>query len=220
MSESNFALLDGIVLSRQRKPQVQSTLAFVRELGPGDREELENPRPQSIPKGYNGAEGGLRKMRHSHHLLARVLATGARPEKASLLSGYATSTIYVLQTDPTFQTLIEHYKDQTMADLAEVRARAEALGLSFLDEVQDRFDSAPESFETKELHKMAMDLLDRTSLPSKAPGGGAPSRPAAPPTLRVEFVESPRAHEPSFASRTIDVTAVEISAGGSDADNS
>lgn len=216
MPESDFALLDGIVLSRQRKPQTLSTLAFVRELGPEDREELEHPRPQSAPKGYNGAEGGLRKMRHSHHLLARVLATGARPEKASLLSGYATSTIYVLQTDPTFQTLIEHYKDQTMADLAEVRARAEALGLSFLDEIQDRFDENPEAFESKELHKMAMDLLDRTSLPSKAQGGQGLKPPGPPPTLRVEFVETQRAPGPSFESRTIDVTAIEIGAQGDD----
>ena len=119
-----------------------------------------------------------------------VLAEGATPQRAAALTGYAPTTIAQLSGDPTFRELIAHYRTQTMAEYEDIRRRAASLGLSFLDELQERLEASPEEFSSKELMTNASALLDRTILPSKA-SGPLQAPPAQPTRILVEFVDAP-----------------------------
>lgn len=191
-------LLNAVALRRQRAPSKKdlNTLAFSRELGPGDIEELENPAPEAgTGTAYNAGNGmGLQRIRHSHHLLAMVLAEGANTAKAAALTGYSPQTINQLSIDPTFKELVAHYHTATMAEYEELKRRAAALGLSFIDELQSRLEESPDSFPNSELAKFGFELLDRSILPSKGGPGGAPQGGAKPtPLMRIEFVAAAQA---------------------------
>lgn len=187
-------------------------LTYVRDLNTSDREELENPAPQIKIRGYASSGMGLQRIRHTHHLLAMVLAEGATAQRASMLTGYAPTTIAMLQSEPKFKDLIEHYRSACMAEYEELKRRAASLGLSFLDELQQRFEDDPEDFSKKELMDYSTKLLDRTILPSK--NAEAPPPPRAqgtPPIMRIEFVESSSPRESIPQGRTIELAAIEIS---------
>lgn len=212
MSEDFESLmLDSIALSRRtrRGAAAAPTLSFVRDLDSGDRAELENPTPTGQAYGYNQMSGGgLKRLRHSHHLLAMVLAEGAERSRAAALTGYAPATISMLQLDPAFKELIAHYRTATMAEFEEIRARAASLGLSFLDEIQARLEDDPEGFSHKELRENAAMLLDRTILPSK--GAGASATPAAPMAFnaQITFVSAAGGDAPP-APRMIEINPTE-----------
>jgi len=205
-------LLANIALRRSAKPALAPTMCYVRDLDISDKAELENPPEQGFSNDYGALNGGIKKIRHTHHLLAMVLAEGANTQRASALTGYAPGTIYSLSNDPQFRDLIEHYKSATMAEYEELKRRAASLGMSFLDELQARFEESPEEFGNGELMKNATALLDRTILPSKVSSAAAPSSTRGPTTLRVEFVEAKQQLPDTLApNHTIDVTAIELS---------
>lgn len=203
-----MSVIDDIALSRVRgRPPVAPTLVHTRDLNEGDLPALQqlSANPNRTP----GADGsGLLKLRHSHHLLAMVIAEGARPERASALTGYSTATIYVISQDPKFKDLVEYYKSQTMAEYEDVKRRAASLGLSFLDELQSRLEEDPSSFTNKELMASAEALLDRTILPSKSGPGAAP--PQAPSSFRIEFVDSPNSAMPPAQGTIIEGNAMRV----------
>src|SRR5437763_11831740 len=62
----------------------------------------------------------IKRLRDSHHALARALATGSTPQQASLTTGYSLSRISILQNDPSFRELMEYYRktsDEAFLDL-------------------------------------------------------------------------------------------------------
>lgn len=209
MSDIESAMLDSIALGRQgaRRGRAEATMFYVRDLDESDREELENPTPTGREFGYNSMNGaGLKRLRHTHHLLAMVLAEGASHSQASALTGYSPNTINLLNQDPAFKDLIAHYRTATMAEFEDIRRRAASLGLSFLDELQERLEETPETFTNKEVKECASMLLDRTILPSKT--NSAPAAPSAPAVFSAEITfisASPQEHV-APAPRTIDLT--------------
>lgn len=192
------AMLESIAIPAAVRPASrphESTLCLLRPLAEQDLGVLLNPDAAVVAKSTFDAEpagpsGQLRRMRHTHHFLAMLLANGSPTIEASLRTGYAPGTISSLQKDPTFQELVVYYRSQQGELFAEVVKRAASLGLGFVDELQQRLEDNPESFTNKDILSALEKLLDRTILPSKAAGGQAPA-PQAPINFHIEFVDAP-----------------------------
>lgn len=101
----------------------------------------------------------LKQVRHSHHQLARLLATGVSQEEASLITGYSPNYISVIKDDPTFVGLIDYYHEQREQIFVDVVERMRTLGLSTLDELQHRLDEEPDEWSRRELMEMAELML-------------------------------------------------------------
>lgn len=172
-----------------RKPAQPSQIEIVRELGEGDLVELNGARSTSTP-------ATLVSLRHGHHMLAQALAKGMKPGEASLVTGYSSSRISVLQTDPAFKELLAHYKSLADSQFVDVLERMKQLGLSSMEELQERLDLSPESFS----HGQLMDLTELMLVKGQGKGGGGPQTPG--PTIEVKFISAPQA--PEIQGRVID----------------
>lgn len=199
--------LDDLIKIGSARGKKASPLAMrvVRELNEGDRAELENPSPKGVEIQQ------IAKLRHTHHMLARLLAQGTPPGEASLITGYSPSRISVLQRDPAFAELLTYYKTQTEQVYLNVHERMASLGMATVDELQERLESDPEAFSNRELMELAELLLDRTVAPPKgakgqAGGGGG----AAPVTVKIEFKQS---QAPQLESGTGTGTYIDLEVG-------
>ena len=142
--------------------------------------------PEQLAAGPKGPTA-LVRLRHTHHLLARALAEGKSNIEAAALSGYSPNSVSALKADPAFRELVAHYKAQVDDLFAQIQDRIGALGVSFLDEIQFRLESAPESFSIGQLQKMAEFLLDRSVAPAKGgPKSAAGVGPAA-ISVKIDF---------------------------------
>ena len=73
----------------------------IRELGEADLEKLRAPREKT---------NVVQKLRESHHLIARMLATGMRPQDVAEQCGFSVQRIYTLRQSPAFCELVEQYR--------------------------------------------------------------------------------------------------------------
>lgn len=133
------------------------TFAFARELDEADiamrgsgREVGSSPPP------------ALKRLRAKHHALARALANGMRPGIAAATYGYHPSRVSILQNDPAFRELIEHYRGEGDHDYARVQERLAGLSVEALDEIERRLEEEPESFKPKDLLSLVEITADRT----------------------------------------------------------
>jgi hypothetical protein len=122
---------------------------------------------QSLP----APKQNISQIRHSHHQLARLLATGTPQAECALITGYAPSYISVLKTDPTFQDLMYYYATQKEQIFVDVVERMKSLGLSTLDELQSRLEADPDAFANREL----MELVELTMVKPMIASRGQPS---------------------------------------------
>ena len=102
------------------------------------------------------------RLRHSHHLLARLLAEGRRPNECSMITGYSPSRISILQNDPTFLDLIASYRAQVQEIYVSVHERLAQLGVDSIEELQARLDEHPERFTIADLQEMMKLTMDRS----------------------------------------------------------
>ncbi len=135
---------------RASKPLV---LVKSRDLAPEDLRALSAPRGSSAP--------GVKELRASHHSIARCIATGMRPAEVSAVTGYSPSRISILQADPSFAELVEHYRSQGDAKFADVKDRMTDLLLDMTEVLQARIDSNPDDFKASELLDGIKTLADR-----------------------------------------------------------
>jgi len=162
-----------------RKPSAPLDLEVIRELKTGDLETI-----LTSPKAGTGVT--LAAIRHGHHLLAQALAKGCKPGEASLITGYSPSRISILQSDPAFAELISHYKSLVDERFTEVAERMKALGLSAMDELQERLEVNPEGFTNREMMELTELMLVK---PGNGGGGRAPTGTL--PMIAVQFVSAP-----------------------------
>ena len=140
----------------------------------------------------------ISQIRHSHHQLARLLATGTDQNECSLITGYAPAYISVLKTDDSFQELMAYYATQAEQRHIDVLDRMRSLGLSTLEELQQRLEENPESYSLRELMEQAELMLvkpmqaARSTVQASGTGGGV--------SVAIKFVTS------EAAGTTIDVT--------------
>jgi len=124
---------------------------FVREIVLADLPELE----------AKPAEGRLKKLRDSHHQVARLLAAGMKAEEISQITGKATSTIYCLKCDPAFKDLIEFYRGRQDASYADLHERLRNLGGTAMALLQERIDEDPDKISNTLLTEVIKTTADR-----------------------------------------------------------
>jgi hypothetical protein len=127
---------------------------YIRDLTVADIALLETERGIKPPI--------IKKLRDSHHSLARSLAAGMRPAEASMVTGYSLSRISILQADPTFQELLAFYRENTDAIYTDVHERMSTLSMEALEELRERLHDTPEQLSPMSLLEIVKTLSDRT----------------------------------------------------------
>lgn len=131
-------------------------VSVVRELNSADKALLAQ-QPAMVKTG-----SVLRRLRDSHHKLARLLADGLDPAEVSMISGYSLSRVYVLATDPTFKELISFYRENKTAEYTDFHARMASFATDAVQELHSRLDDDPDKFTNEFLHDLVKTLADRT----------------------------------------------------------
>lgn len=110
----------------------------------------------------------IKKIRESHHLLARCVAQGWSLEKISEVTGYSYSRISILKGDPTFAELVASYVDHVKELRNEVQrdhyARMCALHGDIVEEIHDRILDDPEMIGFDSMLDAAKFTADRIGL--------------------------------------------------------
>lgn len=145
--------------------------AVVRDLTLNDRMDL--PRgSESVP---------IAKLRDTHHLLARCLASGMKDVEAHAVTGYSQSRISILKRDPTFAGLVDHYREHVNDLYFDLHARMAAMAGDVLTELRERFEDKPEGFTSAFLANLLVQFADRTQ--SKAKKNQSEDMPSLPLTM-------------------------------------
>ena len=135
--------------------------SFVRELTEADL-AMPATQVQKPPE--------LKKLRDSHHSLARCLATGMKEHEASLVTGYSLSRISVIKADPQFNELLEFYRESAFDAVAALRLRMADMGHAAMDELLDRVQTKPDDFSPGLLNEIIKTMSDRLGLaPQRGP---------------------------------------------------
>ena len=104
----------------------------------------------------------IKKLRDSHHALARCLASGMSAIAASAFTGYTVSRISVLRTDPSFKELLAFYAEAKEVAFADAHERMATLSLEAIEELRERLHDSPEQFTPMGLLKIVETTADRT----------------------------------------------------------
>jgi hypothetical protein len=134
----------------------------VRELNEADMSMLLNPGP------VGSTTPLIKTLRARHHHLARILAMGEDDRSASIITGYSMSRISLMRADPAFQDLVAYYKAQADAEYVGVHEQLAQLGTEVVEELQERLETKPETFSTKDLLLLGEFALDRSVAPPKS----------------------------------------------------
>jgi hypothetical protein len=120
----------------------------VRELSP-DEGEVTNHLPP------------LKRLRDSHHAVAKLVARGMSNMQVSLQTGYHPARVSQLQNDPTFKELVAFYRKDGDTVAQEMEAMFLAVGRDFMQEHLERLHDTPEDFSPAELREAVRLYVDR-----------------------------------------------------------
>lgn len=108
----------------------------------------------------------ISQLRMRHHALARSVAAGISAIEISAITGYSLSRISILQNDPSFAELVEHYKglndEAFLAAQVDANLMAQQVKIAALEELGDRMENATEDFTNGQLLEIAKTMMDRT----------------------------------------------------------
>jgi hypothetical protein len=164
-----------------------------RDLTVQDVAALHAPTAQVTPR------APLQVLRYRHHRIARLIAEGHKHVRISEMVGVSPGRISVYLEDPAFRELIEHYAEEIRGEYLDVHERLAALGVSAMEELQDRLDNNPLHLTNKELKDIMESAMDRSIAPNKAEGARAASGGTQ---VQINFIKS----EQEGAGPIIDVT--------------
>lgn len=102
----------------------------------------------------------LKKIRSVHHKIARMMAAGCANVEIAAAVGMDNSRISWLAGDPSFQELLEHYKEAEYDAWREVRERAAMLGVTAAEIIMERMEEKPDSIPTDTLLNLMKGGLD------------------------------------------------------------
>lgn len=162
MSDEDQELLDAldftsptvVPLRTVGAPRKPFMCEHVRELTEADIVAL------ALPRG--GKPTPLVRIHASHHSLAKCLASGMKPAQASLVTGYSSSRISILQADAAFQALVRDYADEAKSVFADLAERMNDMSLDALEVLQERLQASPETFSIPVLLDVVKAFADRT----------------------------------------------------------
>lgn len=104
----------------------------------------------------------IAKLRARHHTLARLLAQGTPIVDCMAITGYERSRISILQGDPTFVELVTYYANLVEEKYLDTHARLGELTTNALEELNERFENAPQEFSVGQLTELVKLGADRT----------------------------------------------------------
>lgn len=154
--------LSGPLRTRGRVRQ-HLTASVVRELTPADLALLDAPR-QSVPS-------PLKRLKDSHHRVARCFAAGMRQTQVCQQTGYSQSRLSILMADKSFQDLVEVYRKSAETEYLEYQDLATANMIKAERMVGDALENAEETpltlGEVRPLLDIISDRADRFGYPKK-----------------------------------------------------
>ena len=110
----------------------------------------------------------IKKLRDSHHAVARCIAEGKPNTDTMLITGYSASRISILKSDPAFMELVEFYKknvEETREALTtDGFSKAAAIRNDLMEEYHDRLLDEPERFDIQDLESGIKTFSDRSGL--------------------------------------------------------
>lgn len=104
----------------------------------------------------------LKRVRTSHHNLARALVSGLSQTEAAVQAGYSLSRTSILMRDPAFQELLAWYREQALNSTLDLTIRMNSVAADILDEIHERLEDDPEQFSPKDLRETFASLADRS----------------------------------------------------------
>lgn len=104
----------------------------------------------------------IKKLKESHHALARALASGMRPAEAAQVTGYSLSRISIIQADPAFKDLMEVYRAEVGEAYDVLHGKMAAMAVDAVEEMHERLLDDPTEFSTNQLLDVAKTFADRT----------------------------------------------------------
>lgn len=116
-----------------------------------------------------GAEPAVKRLRDTHHMVARLFAMGLRPRAVAERTGYSLARISTLRQDPAFEELIACYRqdvDQSWREELDdyfglaTKARNTAVRM-ICDQLEDAEETG-EKIPIRTLVTLNADLADRT----------------------------------------------------------
>lgn len=134
---------------------------FVRELTPADL---------AMPASKVTKPPEIKRLRDSHHALARCLSSGMKEHEAALVTGYSLSRISILKADPQFNELLELYRESAFDVVAALRVRMADMGHEAMTELMDRLQTKPDDFSPGLLNEIIKTMGDRLGLAPKTGG--------------------------------------------------
>lgn len=143
--------------------KVRPTVDSVRELSEEDLACLIRA-PSVIPP--------MKKLRDSHHRVARLMAMGLRPGQLATATGYSHGRISTLAQDPAFQELVAHYRslvDDSFKEVADdYYDTLSANRIIAARLLNDKLcDADPDDIGFRELVLIHADAADRTGYPKR-----------------------------------------------------
>lgn len=129
-------------------------VSFVRELKPEDMLLTQEEVGVKTP--------ALKRLGSRHHSLAKALASGMKPGEAGIVCGYSASRVSILKADPSFQELVEFYKENVDAAFVTMHEKIAGMSEDALEELQARLEEEPESFSNKQLLDLVTATADRS----------------------------------------------------------
>lgn len=99
----------------------------------------------------------LKKLRESHHKLARLLAQGYTPHECHLLTGFCKSRISILQADPSFIDLVAYYRDLVQDIFVDTVDRMKQLTDDAIGILQERIVEDPDSISDS----LALEIITK-----------------------------------------------------------
>lgn len=117
------------------------------------------------PKGASTPH--VKKLRETHHRLARLLASGVKEGHVAALSGYSISRLSILKNDPSFLELVSFYRLEVNEVHLDAERQLANLRSDAIDELADRLENQPDKMSNKDLLNLATFAADRTGLGPK-----------------------------------------------------
>jgi hypothetical protein len=114
----------------------------------------------------------VQKLRHSHHAIARHIASGKRVMEIAQITNYTPHRIHGLQGDPAFIELVSYYRAQVDAAFADAQVKLAMLGGDTIEVLHERLSDDPETFTNRELIALMESTMDRSVAPKKGGAGG------------------------------------------------
>lgn len=162
------------------------------------------PAIQSPPPVTAGAQL-VKTLRHSHHRLAELIASGRPQQEIALITGYSPSYIStMLSGDPAFVELVAYYEFQANAIFVDSMERLKLLGLDAMERLHERVNDPAVTFSNEELRKLVDMAAVQPAIAKHIPVAG--NAQSASLNLEVKFVGASAKDSPVVDVKYTDVT--------------